>query len=86
MLTAIHQFVTEIPGWVEDAACAGHDPELWFPKSTASPRTVAICHGCPVRHACLDYALRTRQRHGIWGGLTINQRRRILEHRQETAA
>ena len=34
----------------------------------------AICAGCPVRRECLAFALRTRQVHGVWGGLSEQQR------------
>jgi hypothetical protein len=29
-----------------------------------------VCADFPVRHECLAFALRTRERHGIWGGMT----------------
>ena len=35
-----------------------------------------ICGGCSVRAECLDWALKTRQPAGIFGGLTIRERRR----------
>jgi WhiB family redox-sensing transcriptional regulator len=68
--------------WREDAACQGMDTEMWFP---AGPRArgaeaglvrqaLEICGGCPVRMACLEFAVRTVQR-GIWGGMTEEQRR-----------
>jgi WhiB family redox-sensing transcriptional regulator len=31
-----------------------------------------------VRDECLDFALETRQRYGIWGGTTERQRRRMM--------
>jgi WhiB family redox-sensing transcriptional regulator len=37
-----------------------------------------ICSECPVREACLDYALRMREPEGIWGGLTADERRKLL--------
>jgi WhiB family transcriptional regulator, redox-sensing transcriptional regulator len=36
----------------------------------------AICGRCPVREACLSFALSTGQGEGIWGGLTSDERRR----------
>jgi WhiB family redox-sensing transcriptional regulator len=36
-----------------------------------------ICIGCPVRQECLDYALVSNQRFGIWGGLTEEERRPV---------
>ncbi len=69
--------------WREEAACAGMDTELWFPARShpkgAERKRVRVaqevCASCPVRLACLTFAIRTGQR-GIWGGLTEEQRRR----------
>lgn len=62
--------------WRSAAACRFTEPDLFFPIS-ASGRALgqvaqakAVCAGCPVRRECLAFALRTRERHGIWGGLT----------------
>ncbi|MEU0570113.1 WhiB family transcriptional regulator [Nonomuraea sp. NPDC005983] len=70
--------------WSRRAACLGMDPELFFPISLEGPgrsqveRAKAICGGCPVRQPCLDYALRTRQFDGIWGGTDPDQRRELM--------
>jgi WhiB family transcriptional regulator, redox-sensing transcriptional regulator len=37
-----------------------------------------VCAGCPVRAACLEHALRTRERFGVWGGLTEEERQELL--------
>jgi WhiB family redox-sensing transcriptional regulator len=41
-------------------------------------RAKAICAECAVRTECLEFALRVREPHGIWGGLTESERRRRL--------
>ena len=62
------------------AACRSADPELFFPISAFGKarkqvaEAKAICARCPVRRQCLAFALRTRQVHGIWGGLTEDER------------
>lgn len=67
-------------GWWRLAACRATDPDLFFPVSGAGPALVqaaaakTICAGCPVRRECLTYAILTRQQHGIWGGLTEDER------------
>lgn len=64
--------------WSYSGSCSTADPELFFPPpgtDTSSARS--ICRGCPVRRHCLDYALETGQKHGIWGGMTESQRRRL---------
>lgn len=37
-----------------------------------------ICRTCPVKRACLDYAIEIREPHGIWGGLNENERKNRL--------
>ena len=66
--------------WRRAAACRVYEPDLFFPVSSAGAgherqlaRAVAVCAQCPVRAQCLDFALRTRQVHGVWGGLTEQQ-------------
>lgn len=72
--------------WYQDAACLGMDPELFFPVGSTGPavkqavEAKAVCRGCPVRAACLEWALTTGQDYGIWGGFT-EEERRVL-HRQ----
>lgn len=62
--------------WRELAACRGADLNLFFPGrgQTAGPAR-EICGACPVRQACLDYALSNAITHGIWGGLSERERR-----------
>lgn len=73
--------------WLEDAACRGVDPALFFPERGASTREAkAICAECPVREQCRDYALDTNQKHGIWGGLSERERRRIRSKRFREAS
>ena len=73
--------------WQARAACRGPQTSLFFPpahferkddKETREARAKAICATCPVRGACLDYAVRIREPHGIWGGLNEVERRQLL--------
>lgn len=49
-----------------------HNPDLWFPSPRADTRNVrALCATCPVSLACWDYAKRTVQHNGIWGGINF---------------
>ena len=36
-----------------------------------------ICKECCVRDECLDYAMKIREPHGIWGGLSETERRHL---------
>lgn len=59
---------------LEDAACRGVDPEVFYAESgTAILRAKALCGGCPARAACLEWALR-REEFGVWGGTTARER------------
>jgi WhiB family transcriptional regulator, redox-sensing transcriptional regulator len=67
--------------WRAAAACQDTDPDLFFPVSGSgqsldqAEQAKAVCASCPVRPSCLAFALRTGQAHGIWGGLTEEERR-----------
>jgi WhiB family transcriptional regulator, redox-sensing transcriptional regulator len=64
--------------WTDLALCAQADPEAWFPEKGGSTRLPKlICRGCEVRGECLDYALETDQRFGVWGGLSERERRQL---------
>jgi WhiB family redox-sensing transcriptional regulator len=52
---------------------------MFFPGHDGdSEPALRVCAGCSVRDECLDFALETRQRYGIWGGTTERQRRRMM--------
>lgn len=73
-------------GWQEQALCARTDPDAFFPEIGGSTREAKkVCAGCDVRAECLEYALRTDQRFGIWGGLSERQRRKIRRQRDADA-
>lgn len=60
--------------WRDDAACGSLDPELFF-MNPASDVAVETCEGCPVRGACLRYAIETNQDFGLWGAVSAQKRR-----------
>ena len=65
-------------GWQEQALCAQTDPEAFFPEKGGSTREAKrICVGCEVKAECLEYALASDERFGIWGGLSERERRRL---------
>ncbi|HUJ64208.1 MAG TPA: WhiB family transcriptional regulator [Acidimicrobiales bacterium] len=75
--------------WQAKAACRGPQTSLFFPpshferkddKELRESRAKAICSTCPVRRSCLEYALRIKEPHGIWGGLNEVERRSLLPH------
>jgi len=82
-----------VPTSLADAACKGADPDLFFGPftefvSARQKREVeakAICARCPVRDACLAYALDSREMFGIWGGLNEDERRALLRQRRRAS-
>lgn len=65
-------------GWRDEGACRGVDPNLFFPvrgESTAAAK--AVCRECPVRQECLEWALANNETHGIWGGASERERKRM---------
>lgn len=76
--------------WMRDAACVTTDPEAWFPRKgthdSTTGRAMYLCrHVCPVRQACLAYALQQPAPPlGIWGG-TTEQQRRVLRQKEVRA-
>ena len=72
--------------WRAHAACRGIDPNIFYPVSDEDAEEAkGICAACPVRQACLEYALANRERDGVWGGATERERRRIVRQRRKTA-
>ena len=74
--------------WQEDAACHSTDPEAFFPDASATITAGArrVCGRCPVRAACLEYALTQGEWHGIWGGLSVEQRRALVREQKAVNA
>ena len=81
-------------GWQDDAACRGEDLVLFFgpdgerpaQKDVRERKAKAICAQCPVRAACLDYALTRPEKYGTWGGLNEDERASERRRRMRRAA
>jgi WhiB family redox-sensing transcriptional regulator len=71
--------------WKVRAACReAPDKSVFFPERATEVATQnlvkqakAICKRCPVRRECLDYALEHYEKHGVWGGTTERERRKL---------
>ena len=73
--------------WQLKAACRGPQAAVFFPPSTferkdekleRESRAKDICRTCPVRNPCLEYSVRIREPHGIWGGLNEAERKQLV--------
>ena len=73
--------------WQDLANCRGADPDLFFPERGASTRAAkGICRECAVRAECLEFAIVSSEKFGIWGGMSERERRRIRRQRAIAAA
>lgn len=69
--------------WMAQAACRDIDPAVFFPNDGLGVQAAQhICATCPVVAECLEYALDNRIDHGVWGGCSERERRRILRRRR----
>lgn len=73
--------------WREQAVCArlSWDHRAWFfgegndlAVHEQHERARMVCYVCPVQMDCLQYWVDIGEESGIWGGLTVSQRKRYL--------
>lgn len=88
------QFYMEKQPWVNDAACLGMHPDIFFDAIEHADAEVkveclelaeATCLACGVRKQCLDQAMREEGsaasgRHGYRGGTTPQDRRNLYRN------
>ncbi len=76
------------PDWLADAACSTTDPEVF--TSPFGPRGIsqakALCASCTVQANCLEFAIAGDERHGVWGGMTRQERDRLRVTRAQSWA
>ena len=82
MNTGSIQLTTELTAeWRDRAACSGFQNTIFFPVGDTDASTIErareICMNCQVNVDCLEYALETNQRAGIWGGTTEDERKSL---------
>nr|WP_204398830.1 WhiB family transcriptional regulator [Arcanobacterium pluranimalium] len=78
--------------WQILGSCNSLDPEFFFhpegerggPRRRRIERAKRICQNCPVIEQCRDYALSHHEPYGVWGGLSEEERGRILQQRRRT--
>jgi WhiB family transcriptional regulator, redox-sensing transcriptional regulator len=76
--------------WQEDAACRSYDNIIFFGEDVGETElerqareghAKSICQSCPVIEPCLEFAMETNQKYGIWGGLTDKERASLKRRR-----
>ncbi len=69
--------------WMADGLCRDYPAETFFPRDGVGVIAAQrICASCPVSRACLEYALANHVDHGVWGGKSERERRRIARERR----
>lgn len=69
--------------WRTKAACHGSDTKEFFPErvgqdaSSIVSKCKLVCYSCTVRTDCLTFAISNHVNHGVWGGLSAGERRRV---------
>jgi len=73
--------------WMTDGECRNYPAAAFFPSDGVGVDAARkICATCKVSSQCLEYALAARIDHGVWGGASERERRRILKQRRQEAA
>ncbi len=71
--------------WMTRGKCRDMDPAVFFPSDGVGVQAAQrICADCPERMPCLEYALQNHIDHGVWGGASERERRRLLRQRRLT--
>ena len=69
--------------WMAKGNCRTESASLFFPSDGVGVEVARrICATCPVKSPCLEYALRNGIDHGVWGGASERERRRIARRRR----
>ena len=65
----------------------GEKMPTFFPTEISGvKRAIAVCAECPVREACLEYALENKIEHGVWGGKSERARATLVRERAKGLA
>ncbi|HUY43826.1 MAG TPA: WhiB family transcriptional regulator [Acidimicrobiales bacterium] len=69
--------------WMADGKCRDYPAEVFFPRDGLGVLAAQrICKTCPVMAQCLEYALAQHVDHGVWGGCSERERRRLARERR----
>ncbi|WP_297566070.1 WhiB family transcriptional regulator [uncultured Arcanobacterium sp.] len=78
--------------WQVKGTCSTMDPEFFFhpegerggPRRRRIERAKRICQHCPVILECREYALDHREPYGVWGGMSEEERSRVVRQRRHS--
>lgn len=77
--------------WLDQAACADRSIDEYYSSYRPKIETIETCRNCPVKWNCLESVAYVESRistttvkHGIVGGLTSAERRRLYDKPKDT--
>jgi len=75
--------------WNKDALCRGSSVDKFFPVSENEEKVdygpaLKVCSSCGVKKDCLEYAVGTNQKFGVWGMTTPHQRKNMRSEEVKT--
>lgn len=81
--TALREETGSDEDWMALALCNDRNRSIFFPNEGGGVEIAKrICQECVVKVPCLEYALQKRIDHGVWGGTSERERRRIFTRRR----
>lgn len=73
--------------WTEQALCTQTDPDAFYPeKGESTTDAKKVCLACEVRTECLEEAIATKERYGVWGGMSERERRTLIKEMEADEA
>jgi WhiB family redox-sensing transcriptional regulator len=77
--------------WLEQANCKNKDTSIFFPDyglpgaMKIAKKAKEICSRCSVKTECLEFAIENREEFGIWGGMMVNERKKLISKRRRSS-
>lgn len=80
---------TPTPRNIDNTPCQTVDPEIFFPDPTdviGIEKAKTLCGNCDQENKtkCLSFALTNRVRYGVWGGLTSEERYKLVRQQNRS--
>ena len=73
--------------WMSKGNCRNKPPEVFFPSDGLGVEIAKkVCETCNVKEVCLNHAMKNRIDHGVWGGTSERQRRRLRKEQRVLVA
>ncbi|ONM46519.1 WhiB family transcriptional regulator [Nocardia donostiensis] len=84
-----HSPAAEAWDWQLRGSCRGLESAVFFhpdgergrARAARVRRAKEICGGCPVLAQCRSYALSVSEPYGVWGGMSEDERRSVVQRR-----